>query len=209
MGSERSSTLDTSETLRLGTQIINFMGPEGSGKTTISKKLAVETGKPRIVFGDIFRDLAANDPGPQGDECRALFAEHRYIKPEMFFEIMVDRFRQPYLEGGFIIDGAMRLVEEIKGFQEMLDASGRSMPVTNIFLHVPGWKGVDRILNDSSTRNRTDDDPEAILSRLSNFYNNLGERASLIEQQPNWSLKIVNGIGSVDETFERVRESLG
>ena len=200
---------ETGEQLHLGTQIINFMGPEGSGKTSIAKRLAAESGKPRIVFGDVFRDLAANDPGPYGDECRAVFSEHRYIKPQMLFEIMVQRFKQEDLAGGFIIDGALRTVGEVQGFQAMLDEAGRSMPVTNVFLRVPGWMGIDRILkNAQNDRQRTDDDIDAILSRLSHFYHDLGARTSLIERQPNWRLLHINGIGTIDETYDRVISAL-
>ncbi len=199
---------ETREQLHLSRQIINFMGPEGSGKTTIAKRLAAESGKPRIVFGDIFRDLAANDKGPYGDECRAVFAEHRYIRPQMLFEIMVQRFKQEDLAQGFIIDGAMRASEEVLGFQAMLDEAGRSMPVTNIFLRIPGWMGIDRILKNAQDRNRTDDTPDAILSRLSHFYHDLGKRASLIERQPNWKLLHVDGTGTIDETCEKVLSEL-
>jgi len=40
--------------VNLGQQIINFMGPEGSGKTTLAQRLSDDCGKPRLVYGDIF-----------------------------------------------------------------------------------------------------------------------------------------------------------
>lgn len=200
---------ETGERVHLGGQIINFMGPEGSGKTTIAKRLAAESDMPRIVFGDIFRDLAANDPGQYGDECRALFAEHRYIRPQMLFEIIVQRFKQEDLADGFIIYGALRTVGEVQGFQAMLDEAGRSMPVANVFLRVPGWMGIDRILkNAKNDRNRTDDNPDAILSRLSHFYHDLGARASLIEKQPDWKLLHIDGTGNIDKTYDKVITAL-
>lgn len=190
--------------INLGRQIINFMGPEGSGKTTLAQRLSTDCGKPRLVYGDIFRELAASDPGPHGDECRAVFREHRYIKPKILFEIMVGRFKQDDLAGGFILDGAMRTVGEIQSFQAMLDEAGRSMPFTNVFLRVPGWMGIERILVNAKERNRTDDTPDAILSRLSHFYTELGTRASFIRRQPSWRLLQINGTGTVEETYDRV-----
>jgi adenylate kinase family enzyme len=122
---------------------------------------------------------------------------------------MVQRFKQEDLADGFIIDGALRAVEEVQGFQAMLDEAGRSMPVTNIFLRIPGWMGVDRILkNAKNDRNRTDDTPDAILSRLSHFYHDLGKRASLIERQPNWRLLHIDGTGNIDETYDKVLNAL-
>jgi adenylate kinase len=188
--------------LNFGRQIINFMGPEGSGKTSIAQRLASESGKPRLVYGDIFRDLATNDPGPHGDECREVFKEHRYIKPEILFEIMVDRFKREDLANGFILDGAMRTVGEVESFQPMLEQSGRSMPFTNVFLRIPGWMGAGRIQR--ADRNRADDDTDAVISRLSNFYKNLGQRTSFIESQKDWKLLLVNGVGDLEEVYQRV-----
>lgn len=199
---------ETRPLVDLGRQIVNFMGPEGSGKTTIAKRLALDSKKPRLVYGDVFRELAANDPGPHGDECRAVFTEHRYIKPEILFEIMVERFKQEDLANGFILDGAMRTLGEIQSFKAMVDQAGRSMPFTNVFLRVPGWMGINRILENAEERNRDDDTPEAILSRLSHFYKELGARASYIESQPGWKLIHINGTGSKQETYERVVTAL-
>jgi adenylate kinase len=185
------------------------MGPEGCGKTVISKRLASESGMPRVVFGDIFRDLLANDSGPFGDECRTAFAEHRYLKPEILFEIISERFKREDLANGFIIDGAMRTLGEVKDFQKMLHEAGRIMPVTNILLRVPGWMGVDRILKGASARNRPmEDSVNGTLGRLSNYYLDLGKRASLVEKQPDWKLIHINGIGTQNEVFVRVCDSL-
>lgn len=200
---------EAGERINLGRQIINFMGPEGCGKTVISKRLASESGMPRVVFGDIFRDLAANDPGPFGDECRAVFTEHRYLKPEILFKIISERFRQADLSDGFIIDGAMRTVGEVTDFQKMLEEAERVMPVTNVLLRVPGWMGVERILKGASARNRPiEDSISGTLGRMSNYYSELGKRASLIQKQQNWQLIHVNGIGTPDEVFTRVYTAL-
>lgn len=209
MNAEANPRVAESRTpIDLRQQIINFMGPEGSGKTTLAKRLSADCGKPRLVYGDIFRELAANDPGPHGDECRAVFIEHRYTKPEILFEIMVERFKQDDLADGFILDGAMRTVGEVQSFQEMLDQAGRTMPFTNVFLRVPGWMGIERILENAEARNRSDDIPDAILSRLSHFYTELGRRANIIEEVPTWRLLHVNGIGTIEETYDRVLAAL-
>lgn len=202
-----ASPIGIEKELRLGRQIVNFMGPEGSGKTTMAKRLAVITDKPFITFGDIFRDLAKNDPGPHGDECRALFAEHRYMKPEILFEIISERFKQEDLADGFVVDGAMRTVGEIENFQKMLETSGRVMPLTSVLLRIPGWMGADRIQN--AHRNRpTEDSVDGIIGRMSKYYYQLSERVKLIKEQPDWQLLQVNGIGEVDEVFKRVCEAL-
>jgi adenylate kinase family enzyme len=178
------TSAELGERIYLGRRIINFMGPEGCGKTVISKRLAVESGMPRVVFGDIFRDLAANDPGPYGDECRVMFAEHRYMKPEILAQIIPDIFRQAELANGFIIDGGMRTIGEIKNFNKMLKEAERMMPVTSVLLRVPGWMGVERILKAAGARNRPiEDSLNGTLGRLSKYYKRLGRRTSLIQKK--------------------------
>jgi adenylate kinase len=171
--------------------------------------LADESGMPRVVFGDIFRDLAANDPGPFGDECRVMFAEHRYMEPHILFKIISERLKQPDLSDGFIIDGAMRTVGEVTDFQKMLEDAERVMPVTSVLLRVPGWMGVERIQKAAGARNRPiEDSLKGTLGRLSNYYSELGKRASLIQKQPDWQLVHIDGIGTPDEVFTRVRDAL-
>ncbi len=121
---------------------------------------------------------------------------------------MVERFKQDDLADGFILDGAMRTVGEVQSFQEMLDRAGRTMSFTNVFLRVPGWMGVERILKDTNRKDRSDNNPDAILSRLLHFYSELGTRASFIERQSNWRLLHVNGTGTVEETYDKVLAAL-
>lgn len=185
-------------------QIVVFMGPEGSGKTTIARRLATETNLPYVTTGDILRNMAVNDQTEYGDECRAMFKEKRYLNPQMLLDILAKRFAQNDLKNGFINDGGLRIVEEVTGFQSVLERSDKVMPVTVIFLRVPGWMCMERLTTGKDARKRDDDTVEGVFSRLSHFYHDLGKRASLIERQPNWRLLHINGIGTPEETYSRV-----
>ncbi len=197
------------EKLNIGRRIVNLMGPEGSGKTSIAKRLAVESGKPYLTVGELLRDLAKNDPGLYGDEARSMFAEHRYFTDrQMLLDIYANRFAREDLADGFILDGGLRSIEEVIGFQSTLDKAGRSMPVINIFLRVPGWISIQRLSTDPNARNRDDDTVEGVLSRLSRYYDQLGKRASLVGKQPNWSLLHINGTRTLEEVFEEVQSAL-
>lgn len=197
---------DKEKQFQLGRQIVTLMGPEGSGKTTIAKQLAAATKKPYFTIGDILREMAANDRTEYGNECRAMFAEHRYLHPQMLLDILVTRLKRDDLGEGFILDGGLRTVEEVNGFQSVLERANRVMPVTVINLHIPGWMSIHRLITAEDARKRDDDTVGGVLSRLSNFYNNLSERATLIKNQENWNLVQVNATGTIDETFNKVRE---
>ncbi len=106
------------ETLDIDQRIILFIGPEGSGKTTIAKQLAKEGGRPYITTGDIIRDLAANDTGFLGEECREMFATHTYLAGDTLLKILTGRFAREDTLDGFVLDGGLRTLEETKDFQK-------------------------------------------------------------------------------------------
>lgn len=200
----RGLTLEDSP-IHMGPRIVSFMGPEGAGKSTVARRLAHAAGKPYISTGDMLREMANHDTTPLGDECREMFAEHRYLNPATLLEILYTRFTQPDLDNGFILDGGIRTVPEIKGLQSTLERAGRNMPFSVIHLRIPMWMGMQRLVLSENARGRADDTINGVLSRFSHYYSNLGERASLIRNQPGWQLFHVNAMGSADDTFAEVR----
>lgn len=189
-------------------QITIFMGPEGSGKSTTAKRLASNANLPYITTGGIIRDMAKTDQTRYGDECRAMLTEHRYLDPKILLEIFLMRIRQDDLKEGFILDGGLRTMEETAEFGSILERADRAMPVRVVYLRIPGWMAMQRLSTGLEARNREDDSIEAVLNRLSNFYHNLGKRASFIERQPNWKLLHIDGTGTPDETYKKALNAL-
>lgn len=202
----RSSTPESP--LQLGKQIVILIGPEGSGKSTIAQRLARVSQKPYITTGGIFRDMAVSDQTEFGDECREMLKERRYLKSEMLFPILVKRFSQDDAKGGFVLDGGLRLPEEVKDFSLILQKADRVMPLTVVHLRIPGWLSFERLSTGQNARKREDDTIEGVLSRLANFYKDLGQKASLIQRQENWKLMHIDGTKNIDEVFNNVQEAL-
>ena len=196
------------ERLVLGRRIVNLFGSEGSGKTTQAKLLAAKTDKPYIVVGDILRDLAVNDLTEIGDECRAMFAAHRYLDPKVLLRILRNRFMSNDLSEGFILDGGLRTLEEVQGFQSVLEQSGNVFPLSVIHLRIPIWLGVQRLSTNVHARKRHDDNINAVLKRQSHYYSNLGSRVSFIRRQRDWELLHVDARGSEEVIFQRVLDKL-
>ncbi|OHA68004.1 MAG: hypothetical protein A3D59_02770 [Candidatus Wildermuthbacteria bacterium RIFCSPHIGHO2_02_FULL_47_17] len=195
------------EKLNLGKRIIIFIGPEGSGKTTMAKCLAEETGLPYVTTGDIIRDLAENDKGPLGDECRDMFANHAYLDGATLLKILVHRFSQEDVAAGLILDGGLRTTEETADFASMLSEARLNLPVTVIHLRIPGWMSFERLMGETG-RNRNDDTIEGILSRLAKYYYHLGQRANVIEGQSNWKLVHIDARPAIESVYRGVSGKL-
>ena len=191
------------EKLQIVGRIIVFIGTEGSGKTTMAKRLAEETGLPYVTTGDIIRDLAKNDRGALGDECRDMFANHAYLDGATLLKILVHRFSQEDVAAGLILDGGLRTTEETADFASMLSEARLNLPVTVIHLRIPGWMSFERLMGETG-RNRNDDTIEGILSRLSKYYYQLGQRAMVVENQSGWQLIHVNATGPVEIVYEKI-----
>ena len=154
LSNERGLIVETGESLNLGKLIVGFIGPEGSGKTTMAKKLSEASGKPYISTGDIIRDMAQNNFTEYGDACRDILKGGKYLNPNTLLELLKIRLNQMDTDQGFILDGTHRAIEEIQNFQSMLDRIGRSIPVVIILLRIPGWMGIDRLVQKEGARKR-------------------------------------------------------
>jgi adenylate kinase len=201
------------EKLDLKNQIIVFIGPEGSGKTDNAKKLAAAFDKKYLTTGGAIRDLAATDLGPLGDECRAMFAENKYLAGPTLLKVVGKRLENPDTVNGFILDGGLRTVAETEGFRKMLIGAGRDLPVTVVYLYIPIWTSFERLLTGSNARKRKDangagDTREGITKRLAEFYSQLNNRLDIIEGEKGWNLVRVDATPTFDEVFANMIDNL-
>jgi len=193
------------ERLSADNRIILFIGPEGSGKTMLGKRLAEELELPYITTGGILRDLAKNDEGLWGDECREMFLNHNYLDGETLLEILVDRFGQDDTKNGFVLDGGLRTLQETVDFQAMLEMAGCHLPISVMYLKIPEEISYERLVLGEKARKRDDDTFEGVKSRLSKFAYQLEERLEHIEKEFNWVLVEVDVNCFEEEAYFRVR----
>ena len=196
------------EKIEIGKRIISFIGPEGSGKTTIANLLCQDSGKPYLTTGNILRDLAANDPGYYGEQAREMFANHAYLDGKLLLEIMCNRFSQEDTRNGFVLDGGFRTVEETRDLEETLKQAGRNFPVTLVYLNIPTQVSFERLITGDNARKRGDDTPEALQCRLDKFNYQLRERLDIVKSNPNWNIVEIDATGPVEEVYRKVCDSV-
>lgn len=196
------------ERLEIGNRIVAFIGPEGSGKTSIANLLSDKFGKPYLTTGNTLREYAANDSGRLGEACRVMFSEHTYLAGDLLLEIMSRRFGSNDTKDGFILDGGFRTVEETRDFQTTLEKAGRSLPVTVIYLNIPIEVCFERLITGENARKRSDDTEEALKCRLDKFYYQLEERLNIIRENPNWNLIEIDATPPLEIVYHKVCDSV-
>jgi adenylate kinase len=174
---------------------IVFIGPPGAGKGTQAQRLAAEYGIAHLSTGDMLR--AARDARTEvGRKADKYMSAGELVPDPIIIEIIAERLRQPDCEDGYLLDGFPRTIAQAEALDAML--AGRGTPLDVVLeLKVPE----DELFQRLAGRGRADDNPEVIRQRLV-AYRNQTER--LLDYYSRESLlRSIDGVGTVDEVFER------
>jgi adenylate kinase len=208
-----------------------MIGAPGSGKGTQAKMLAERFEIPHISTGDILRDAVKRGTG-LGRKAEPIMASGGLVPDDLMVGIIADRLAQDDARKGFILDGFPRTVAQAEKLGEILRGNG-SGTLHVIYLSVPDEAIVRRItarrscpgcgaiyhLENSPPKvpdvcdscgsaliARADDTEEAVRPRLENFHRQTVPVADFYRREG--ALEEVDGVGAVDEIFERIERSL-
>jgi adenylate kinase len=207
-----------------------FIGPPGSGKGTQAKRLSGRFGVPHISTGDMLREAIA-DGTELGREAAPIMAEGKLVSDDLMIGIIKDRLAKPDATAGFILDGFPRTVVQAEKLDNIVGNGGEPLRVLQLL--VPDDAIVRRITlrrtcsscgaiyhlenkppaNDSVCDRcgaeviaRADDTEEAVRKRLEAFHRQTLPVATFYNAKS--LLREVDGVGPVDEVFERIEKSL-
>jgi adenylate kinase len=208
-----------------------FIGPPGSGKGTQAKRLAKRYEIPHISTGDILREAVA-DGTALGKQAAPIMATGSLVPDDLMIGIIRDRLAKPDARKGFILDGYPRTVVQAEKLEALVSGNGKE-PVRVLQLLVPDEAIVNRIAqrrscsqcgaiyhlennppaNDSLCDRcgteviaRADDTEEAVRKRLEAFHRQTLPVATFYRAKS--VLREIDGMGAVDEVFERIQKSL-
>jgi adenylate kinase len=210
-----------------------LFGPPGAGKGTQAKKMESLYSAVQISTGDLLRQAQA-DGSELGKKAAEFMREGRLVPDEVVVGLIEERTVQSDASAGYILDGFPRTLPQLNSLSGMLDRQKTQLDKV-ISIEVPENLLMERLCgrwsckscgavmherdlsvmqeraciscNDSENLyQREDDKPEAIQQRLRTFedqtapvkarYDDLG----LLAQ--------VNGVGSPEEVFNRIKETL-
>ncbi len=181
-----------------------IIGPQGSGKGTQGVRIAESFGIPAVSTGDVFR-ANVKEGTELGLKVTAIIDAGDLVPDELTSAIVRDRLEQDDAADGFLLDGYPRNLGQVGDLDAFLDARGE--PLTAVIeLSVPREESIRRIALRAAEQGRADDNDESIAKRLSIYES---ETAPILDvYRARGVVDAIDGVGSLDEVFERIVAAL-
>lgn len=215
-----------------------FIGPPGSGKGTQAKRLAAQHGVPHISTGDMLREAIADgtELGQQAapimasgalvsDDLMIGIINDRLVKPDAARGFILDGFPRTVVQaekldtivGDSTGNGSGNEADGLRVLQLLVPDEAivkrislrRSCPVCGAIYHLESAPpAVDSVCDREGAEliARPDDNETAVRKRLEAFHRQTLPVATFYKTKQ--VLREVDGIGPVDEVFERIERSL-
>ncbi len=177
-----------------------FIGPPGAGKGTQAERVVQTYQLAHLSTGDMLR--AARDAQTEvGKKAEQYMSKGELVPDDIIVEIVRQRLQEPDCQKGYLLDGFPRTIAQAEALDAMLESEGTPLDAV-LELRVPEEELKKRLAG----RGRADDQPEVIAQRLVAYRQ---QTAPLLEYyEDKGLLRPIDGVGSVDEIFQRIRELL-
>lgn len=181
---------------------IILFGPPGAGKGTQAEKLVTHFNIPHLSTGTIFRANIQNQT-PLGLKVKAILDDGKLVPDETVVEIVAKELQKDEYSKGVVLDGFPRTVNQAVALDDFFSGNGSDVQAF-ITLTVPEEELISRILNRG--QGRSDDTPEKIKTRLQ-VYRDQTEPV-MNHYKTRGLVKEIDGVGSIDEIFDRILDAL-
>jgi adenylate kinase len=181
-------------------------GPPGSGKGTQAARIESEFGLQHLSTGDILRHEVAQGT-PTGREAGRIMAAGDLVPDELIVDIVRGRLPEAEAGAGVLLDGFPRTERQAQALDAMLAGEGHQVDFV-LALEVPEADLVERLLHRAELEGRADDTRQAIEERM-HEYHKLTEAVFDHYQRSGVQVERVDGTGTPDAVFERIRMAVG
>jgi adenylate kinase len=180
------------------------LGPQGAGKGTQAKRIASDYGIPHVSTGEMFR--AAQADGTEfGKRVGEIMEAGRLVPDELTVAMIKERLSQPDAQGGFVLDGFPRNLEQAEALDVLLGEIGRGLDAI-LFLDLPDVVGIERALKRAQVEGRADDTPEVIAKRLEIYHS---ETEPIVEYyRVTGKLVPIHADRSIEDVWSEISDSL-
>jgi len=179
---------------------IVFIGPPGAGKGTQAERMIAKYHLAHLSTGDMLR--AARDAKTEvGLKADKYMSTGQLVPDDVIVSIIGERLQAPDCKGGYLLDGFPRTIAQAEALDGMLGQKGTPLDVV-LELRVPEEELYRRLAG----RGRADDKPEVIRERLVAYRK---QTEPLLEYYSRQGLlKVIDGMGTIDDVFQRIEEVL-
>ncbi len=178
-----------------------LFGAPGCGKGTQAAKLVEKYNLNHVSTGDVIRgEIKA---GTELGKSMESYISRGELAPDSLVIGMIDEYVESHREcSGNIFDGFPRTTAQAEAFDGILSKQGLKVDVM-IYMEVPAEELVQRILLRGKSSGRADDADENVIRNRIKIYN---EQTAVVANYYSAQKKYeaVNGVGTMDEVFERI-----
>jgi len=181
-----------------------LMGPPGAGKGTQAKVVAEHFGIPAISTGDIFRANVSNGT-PLGKKAEEYMDAGEYVPDEVTNLMVRARIDEPDAEGGFLLDGYPRTLDQVEELDGMIAFTGHRLDAV-VVLTVDADEIVERLLQRAEVEGRADDTEEVVRRRQEVY----GEQTEPLigVYRSRGIVHEIDGMGAVEDVTKRIFDAL-
>ncbi len=182
-----------------------LFGPPGSGKGTQAKMLVEKYNFFHISTGDMFRYEMKNDT-PLGKKAKEYIAAGNLVPDSLTIAMLKKQVVANQDVYGFIFDGFPRTTPQADALDILMNSLGNSVNKL-IALDVNDQEIIDRLQGRAKIEGRADDaNVETVKNRIEVYKQNT---TPVFDYYENFDKSVkVDGIGSLDEVFERICNEL-
>jgi adenylate kinase len=181
-----------------------LLGAPGSGKGTQAGRLKTHLQVPHISTGDLLRaEVAAGSA--LGQQAKAVMARGDLVSDDILLGMLEARFSRDDTRNGFILDGYPRNLAQAAALDGLLVRIGQPMDVA-LQLEVDNELIIERLAGRAREEGRADDNPESVRKRLAIYDEQTAPVIDFYRQ--HGQLSVVDGVGTLDEVFERILEAI-
>jgi len=184
-----------------GKNVILF-GPPGAGKGTQAVKLRDLLSIPHISTGDMFRYHMKNET-ELGKTAKAYTSKGQLVPDDITIAMVKDRLTNDDVKSGFLLDGFPRSIPQAEALDRMLKGINVKLSFV-INIQVADEDIRERLAKRATIEGRADDaDPKVIQNRIDTYKNQ--SEPCLTYYRPQGIVRDIDGIGSVEDVYARIR----